>query len=195
MKKYLNSFSFSKIMDEKEYSQQDIEIADIENYKSGGESTFNYQFLVMKCVSNCIEAGKHELRTGWTNEKVDNSGNITRTYIEDTRKRFIESIKTFKSILEREFDLDAKTNIKKIDEKLQEKKTELLEEQWNWYESLAPIPKEEWRNYFVKGFFTQTLGWYQAFVEFEIECYREILVELMKLTHRRDDFKGEDFEA
>jgi len=173
----------------------DIEVADVEHYKNSGEDIFNYEFLVMKAISKCIEAGSHEMRAGFTNEKHDFHGNVALSYIEDARKKYIETVKTLLGLLVRVYDKKSEENINTLFEMLDDEKKKLLNQEWKWYVSLAPEPKKSFQGRIVKGLFNSDLGWYQKYIEFELEVYRDIFVELMKLIKRRDDFKSEDFEV
>ena len=74
--------------------EDNIVIQDTDNYQSGKDQRFSHQELVMSVLRKCLESGTREMMSGWFNEKVDKSGNIVRTYIDDTRKKFIESVKT-----------------------------------------------------------------------------------------------------
>ena len=172
-----------------------FEIYDTENYRSDKMQVFNHQMLVMEALRKVDEAGSHELRTGWTNEKMDHSGNIIRTYIEDTRKKFIESSKTAVNVMTCDFDETATKNIKKLKGDLKEHHDTLLKAQWTWFNSLAPRTKIQWEGKIIMAFFNQELGWYLQYIELEVEYYREVLQELHSLTKRLDFYREEDFEV
>lgn len=176
-------------------ADEEIKIRDVEDYKGEGEKVFSKEALIMTALQNCISSGSHEMREGYYNEKVDNFGNISRTYIEDTRKKFGACVEIALSLLEADFDELCEKNIKLFQSNLKKVKEDLLEQQWKWYEGLAPNPKLSYSGKIVRGAFTFDLVFYQRYLEYELITYRNILKELMKLIKRLDNFKGEDFEA
>ena len=176
-------------------NNDDIEVIDVENYSSDKFQIFNHQILVMEVLRKATEAGSHELRAGWFNEKIDPSGNIARTYVEDTRKRFIETVKTASAIMKCDYDDIAKANIDKSLDSLKKIKISLMDAQWKWFEVLPPRIKMEYTGRISKAFFNIDLGWYLKFIEEEVECYRNILEELHSLTKRLDFYQTADYEA
>jgi len=176
-------------------SNSDIEIADVENYRGDKFQVFNHQILVMEALRKANEAGSHELRSGWFNEKMDSRGNVVTAYIEDTRKKFIECVKTSICVMTCDFDDEAKTFIESCENELEESRDELLKEQWDWYSGLPPKLKMMWNGKIIKPFFNVELGWFLKYIELEVECYREILKALHSLTKRLDFYQEEEFEA
>jgi hypothetical protein len=174
---------------------ESIEILDVENYRADKMLVFNHQTLVMDILRRVTEAGSHELRTGWFNETLDNHGNIKKVYIEDTRKRFIETVRTAMAVMTCDYDETATANITKVVEKLEKEREKLLKQQWDWFQSLAPIPKKALADKMVKEFFNINFGWYLKYIEMEVEAYRRIATELHSLTKRLDFYQVEDFEA
>jgi len=173
----------------------DFEVADVENYRGDKLLVFNHQILVMEVLRRLNEAGGHELRPGWFNEKMDREGNIIRTYVEDTRLKFIECIKTAMMVMQCDYDKEAEDFVKQCLDELEEEKNKLLESQWKWYQSLPPRPKQELSGQIVKGVFNKDFGWYTKYMELLIECYRAIATELNDLTKRLDFYQIADFEA
>ena len=178
-----------------EEKESDFEIYDVENYKSDKFQVFNHQILVMEVLRKANEAGSHELRAGWFNEKLDHSGNVIRTYIEDTRKRFVETVKTAIAVMVCDFDAEAKENIGDYIKDLGTLKGTLLKGQWDWYVSLPPKMKMQYSGKVSQIFFNMDLGWYLKFIEDEVDVYRDILEELHSLTKRLDFYQIEDFEV
>jgi len=176
----------------------DFAVQDVEQYKFGSGQEFNHQVLVMKSLLKCIEAGSQEMRPGWYNDKTDNQGNTITTYIEDTRKKFVETVKSAKMIMICDFDEEAETNIKELEETLSNKYNELLTQQTkNW----NILPKNSQENYTKKGMgvipgiFNPALPFYQRYCEMELEVYRKICEELSLLSKRLGFYQMEDFEA
>lgn len=173
----------------------DFEVSDVENYRSDKMQVFNHQILVMEVLRKVNEAGSHELRPGYVNTKTDREGNTTRTYIEDTRLKFIECIKTAIMVMACDYDTEAGEFIEKCLEELDGEKKKLQKAQWDWYGKLAPTPKAELSGLIVEGTFNKEFGWYVKYMELEVECYRAIATELNDLTKRLDFYESEDFEA
>lgn len=163
----------------------DIIVEDIENFTGSSKNQiFSHQGLVMQAWTRINEAGAHEMREGWYNEKVDNNGNITRTYIEDTRLKFIESVEIGIINLSCDFDKEAEDKIKKLKEKLDEFKDDLLKKQWNYYQLLPPRWKMEYLGKIEEDFFFTDWIFYRRYIEKKVEIYRKIAEELRKLIKR-----------
>lgn len=177
----------------------DFEIEDVEDYRSEQDHKFNHQSLVMDCMKRCIDAGCHEMRSGWFNEKVDSRGNINRNYVDDTRKKFVSAVKMVKINMACDIDDEAKKEIKDHLEKLEEKKKDLLDKQWGWWTSLTPkykmLAANAGEHVQTKGAFNGDLVWFQMWVEEEVDTYRLILESLIKLTKRLDFYEAEIIEA
>lgn len=178
----------------------DFEIEDVENYRSTNDQKFSHSLLVMEILRKCSEAGSHEMRPGWVNEKQDNSGNIIRTYIEDTRKKFIEAVNTAKNILICDFDQTATENIQELQKELKDIKQKLLKEQWVWWsKKLSLSQRQEYvsnRNVLIlPDVFNETQIYYSMFMEKEIETARGIFEELSLLTKRLDFYAEEVYEG
>jgi len=176
-------------------NQSNFEIEDVENYRSDKQHVFNHQMLVMEVLRRVNEAGSHELRSGWFNEKVDNQGSLTRIYIEDTRKKYVECVKSAMSVMACDYDKKAREKIDKAQGTLKNQKKILLNSQWNWYITLPPKPMLEFRGKVIKGFFNYNMGWYSKFIELEVSAYRNIAKELNNLTKRLDFYKSVPVEG
>jgi len=178
--------------------KHNIEIGDIENYSSdNGEYSHSTHLDI--CIKKCIVAGCKELCEGYNETNVDNKGNIKVIYKEDTRKAFIESIKTCKMIMACDFDKKAKKEIKNLLESIKKGQSKFLEMQTTYWENLGyniqqtllkrigipPAP-----SCFHKG-----LDFWNLFIEYELNIYREIFEELLFLSKRLNHFKAEDFEG
>lgn len=172
-----------------------IEIGDVENFRSDKLQVFNHQVLVMEVLRRVNESGSHELRSGWFNESIDHNGNVKRVYIEDTRKKYIECVRTAMNTMSCDYDEEAETTINEFLETLDKEKEKLLKMQWDWYSSLPPKHKEQITGTIIRGMFNIDYGWYLKFIELEVECYRAIAQELNSLTKRLDYYQAEEFEA
>lgn len=178
--------------------EDNIVIQDTDNYQSGKDQRFSHQELVMSVLRKCLESGTREMMSGWFNEKVDKSGNIVRTYIDDTRKKFIESVKTSCNLMSCDFDNEAKTNIDKLKGDLKDY-FKILQEQEKNYILFAPASTKK---YFaergvvhIPGTLIDSLPFSKLIVDEQVETYRKILEELSHLTKRLDFYAEEFFEA
>ena len=176
----------------------DIEILDPENYQSDKFQVFNHQILVMNVMQRCIEARCHEMRSGWYNRKYDNQGNLSMSYVEDTRQKFINCVKGAVEVMKCDFDNEANEVIDSYIEQLSDMKDNLLKAQQSWWDSLTPKYKQQCSQRYgeiISGFFNEKLPWWQMYVEYETECYGLIFEELGELTRRLDNYQIADFEA
>jgi len=179
-------------------SEDELEVLDVENYKGGKDQQFSHQFLVMKVISRCIETGTKEMRSGYWNEKVDKFGNKVATYIPDTRKEFIESVKIAEMIMLCDFDDEAIKEIAKIKSWLDEELNHIIStEKKDWDNCSATIKRMRWEKgiFFQEGSLSIHLPYYQDYIEVEITAYRKILGELNKLTKRLGFYEEEAWEV
>lgn len=168
---------------------EDGDIIEPEDWRNPEESGFNHQVLVMTAMKKCLDLGSKELREGWFNEKVDKNGNVARTYMEDTRKAFIESVKSLMMIVACDYDDEAKDKIPSLSKKIDERKKHWMDEEWNWWKELSPQQQRQLSQegkQVIKGFFNRKLNFDNLFFEEETQLYREICTEINKLTFRLD---------
>lgn len=179
-------------------SENDIQIADIESYQGDSGSEFSHQQLVMRALMRASETGCREMKAGWFNEKTDRFGNKSMVYVDDTRKIFIESIKTAEMNMACDLDEVAKDNIEKIKKALRLVFLDLCAgEKIDWENANIKIKQARWKqniSYKENGLHPE-LQYSQDYVDQQVDCYREIYKELILLTHRLDFYKAEDFEA
>lgn len=180
-------------------STDEFEIGEVEDYRSGQDKQYSHQALIMDVMRRCNEVGCHEMRPGWFNEKVDRGGNTIRTYIDDTRKQFISSVKMAKIRMACDLDEEAKKEIDGYLQQLDKKREELLADQLKWWNSLTPkykmIAMNKGEHVLSSFAFNQDLIWFQIWVEEEVEIYRLVLESLVKLTKRLDFYEAELIEA
>jgi len=177
--------------------QEEAQIIDSEDYRGSQDQQYSHEVLVMIAKRRCLESGAKEMRAGYFNTRTDMSGNIIRTYIEDTRKAFIESVETLEMIIDCDFDKEAKDNIKKIKENLDESFKELCKKEFkDWKIIPISIRNERWKNriYYSQGSLNTNLKFYQEFIEEEVKLYREIFKELNKLVSRIGFYQSEKFQ-
>lgn len=175
---------------------QEGEIIEPTEWRNPEEQSFNHQLLIMKAMTKCLELGSKEMKEGYWNEKADKFGNIVRTYVEDTRRAFIESVKTLMMFMECDYDSDAKEIINSIKEKMVERKKYWLEQEWTWWCSLSPTQQQylskEGKSV-VRGFFNKKHDFDNYYFEEELDFYRKICSELNQLSKRLDFYTQPDF--
>ncbi len=180
----------------------DFEIGDIENFSSNKDEQFSHSTLVMTAMKKALEAGIREMHPGWFNTKTDRQGHTIKTYVDDTRKGFIEAVKTCCMIMAGDLDNDTNDNEANnyIDECLNDiesKRIELAEieeESWNKQPDGFKIVMNQKGIYNIPGHITHP-ELKEQLVWFEIEMYRSIFAELSRLTKRLDYYKAQMFEA
>ena len=195
VEEFINTHILCMCMAPGDNNSNDFEVSDVENYRSDKLQVFNHQVLVMEVLRKLNDAGSHELRPGYVNTKTDREGNTTRNYIEDTRLKFIECIRTAMMVMACDYDKEAIEYIPEWLKALEVEKKKLQQAQWDWYNKLPPNPKAELSELIVEGTFNKEFGWYVKYMELEVECYRAIATELNYLTKRLDFYESEDFEA
>jgi len=180
------------------HEDNDIQIGDVENYSGEKDQQFSHKELVMRVMRICIELGSREMKPGWFNEKLDKRGNIVKVYIDDTRKGFIEAVKTAMMVMNCDFDPQTKRIIKKR-----------LEDHKKVYKKFCNLETKDWASlnlngkqfrwgsgiFYRKDYLSSKLPYAEEFLEYEVECYRKIFAELTNLTSRLDFYQAEDFEA
>ncbi|MAG26672.1 hypothetical protein CMI47_14115 [Candidatus Pacearchaeota archaeon] len=161
---------------------------------SSKDEQYSHQALIMFCMKQCAIAGKREMRAGYFNTRIDSSGNVIKTYIEDTRKAFIESVKNVKMFMDCDFDDKARENIKKIKDNLYKVFKEFCQKEFEEWDNLpVKIRDERWGRgvYYHRGSLNTNLYFYQEFIEQQVEHYRQIFTELNQLASRRKFYTKE----
>jgi hypothetical protein len=160
----------------------EVEFIDLENYRNDDANIYSHQLLVMKVMTELIKNGCVELKEGFMNGKG--------MWCEDTRERYLQTVKTALTIMARDFDEDAERIIPQLLSDMKERKQQFLDDQWRWFNSLKPEPKKMYASKISRLFLCRDLDWFNAYREFEMEIYREIETELHKLTKRLRDYKA-----
>lgn len=179
---------------------EDLEVIDVEDYaSSSGAEAFSKPALVMLAAKKCIINGSREMIPDFRTEKMDRMGNVSVSRKEDTRKTFIESVKTLKNILASDADEEFKKNYKEIMKNIDTKFKEYYELEKEEWDSANHKMKSYWVNslgyYFRKGFLHEKKPFSDAFLDEKVELYRELFEELEKLAKRRDYWREEMLTA
>ena len=171
-----------------------LEVGDVEDYVSGEEQTFSHQALVMEAMRNAIQSQSHEMKEGFFNKKVDQQGNLTMTYVEDTRLKFIQSVEALIVAMSADLDDESKEFIQQELNSLDVEKDKLLQQQIKAVESLKPIPSKQFSQEHGGESFRYGLlkdqPWYGHYMSFELEAYKNILIELNQMLKRLDFYAG-----
>ena len=93
-------------------TEEDNFLIDSENYRAGEENKFNHQVLVMKAMQKCLDLGSVEMVEGYWDTKLDKNGNAAKTYHPDTRRAFIESVKSLMMVTEPDYSSKLTTTYK-----------------------------------------------------------------------------------
>lgn len=196
--------------------EDNIEILDVEDYRAGKDQEFSHQVLVMIATKKVLEYGCQELIPGYYNTEVDNRGKTKIVYKQDTRKAFIESVRTLRMIMICDFDKDAKKKLIKtpkkdkdgdeqdprpdenLMDKLEGRKKFWINEQEKWWMSLTEGQRKIHAsngNGVIEGYFNMNLPYFQHYFIEELDIYREIFEELTQLTYRLKFYQKDRFEG
>lgn len=176
----------------------EFEIGDVETYANQKDSGFSHQVLVMNSMKKVLENGSKEMRPGWWETKIDRNGNQSRIYNEDTREVFISSVECTLMVMECDLDKEAKDDLEKINNYLEDKKNYLLsqeENEWNQLFKQIQLKLSKEGKGFIKGYFNKDKRFYQEFLDEKVKAYRAIFKCLTRLTQRKDFYAAEVFEA
>jgi len=162
----------------------------------GETLTFNHQQLVMTGIAKCLDLGSKELKEGWWEEKIDKQGNMARTYHEDSRKAFVESVKSLLMVVSCDFDEEANAKVRKLIKEIKTRKEYWLNQEWQWWVNLTNQEKDilnrQGKNV-MKGFFNAKLSFDNYFYEEETDLYREVCTEINHLTKRLNFYESATF--
>jgi len=177
---------------------QDIEIGDVETYQPSKDNVFSHQSLVMSSMKKALDNGSREMRPGYFQFKQDKSGNLIRTWVEDTRKSFVESVETILMVMACDIDEEAEKELNELYKEMKERKTyylDLEESEWNQLHIVIKTNLTSAGKGTIKGSFNIEKRFYQMYLEEQVEIYRQIFMCLTKLTKRLDFYVSEEFEA
>lgn len=85
------------------------------------KSDFSKGEIVKEAVKKCFELRAKEMRSGYTNSKMDKFGNTTQEWIGDARITFIASVEGLKCLLSPEIKVDGNNEV--FEEIIKEMKT------------------------------------------------------------------------
>jgi len=171
-----------------------LEIADMEHYKDQ-DQIFSHQALVMRSLNKCIELGAKELIEGFYDEQTQGrDGNVKVIYKEDTRRAFIEAVKTAKMIMICDFDDEAIEKINKLTKSTKDSYAKYVQEQKVWYNN-APIDFQEKHPVDLRYLSPQPIfqQFWNSYIEEVLDIYRSIFEELSQLTKRQNFYGVESF--
>lgn len=174
----------------------DLEIIDVENYQSGKDFGFSHQLLVMKAMMKCLELGSKEMHVGYLSKEEGVDGKVKIIYKEDTRKAFIESVKTLDMIMSPDKDEAVFEKIKKIEEEITKTYKYYLHEQRKLLlqNNVKTFLSKKGIFYYENELITE-LPFYNQYISSEVDIYRKIFAELNILAKRCDYFVEERYEA
>jgi hypothetical protein len=176
----------------------DFVIEDSENFNYSEDNKFSHESLIMLQIKKCMDAGSVELIEGWWENKVDKNGNVLKTYHPDTRKVFINCVKTLIGLATRDYEGGAKEKIDTLVKSLDDTKKKWLEMEWKWWTSLSLMQQRQMSSegkQVVNGYFNKNLDFDNHYFEEETEIYRKIFTEINILTKTLRDFRAKALRA
>ena len=175
------------------------------NFYSQKNQEFSHESLVMIAMRKVLEFSCGELIAGYYNTETDIKGKVKIVYKQDTRKAFIESVRSLRMVMICDFDDKAqkklietedktKRDIKNnLMDKLQERKEFWIAQQNSWWNRLNQAKKEDYfkeGSHVIDGYFNVNLPFYNQYFLEELEIYRLIYEELTLLTKRIKFYKS-----
>lgn len=169
------------------------------------KSEFKKALLAMEAVRKCIESRGNEMKQGFWNTKIDKMGNPIKTWIEDQRKVYINSVIALESFLSAEclndekyqdFIKEIKEEIKNVFDKYNYTIYEMTSD-YNWKktdkkimpqideEVLVVVPGNQKTLTNVKGAWNAKVN---AYYDELILLYDNVFKELNKVIFRLNDF-------
>lgn len=178
--------------------EEEFEIKEPSEYTNSKEESYSHSQLVMSALKDCKNNRAKEMRDGYWNIKFDRMGNAHRVWMPDSRQEFIESVESLMMIQERDYDDDVITNIKQIEENLNEKYEEYCgkeKEDWN----KMPVAYKQFLakkgSYFREGMLSKDMPYIYEYTRHKVESYTKIVSEIQKLIKKMGDYKEEIIEA
>jgi hypothetical protein len=179
------------------------------NFFSQKNQEFSHESLVMIAMKKVLEFSCGELIHGYYEHEVDEKGRVKIVYKQDTRKAFIESVRSLRMTMICDFDETAFKKLiaskkgkenpeENLMDKLNYRKQFWINKQLEWWNSLGDGMK---RTFTEKGeniipdYFNTTLQFYGQYFLEELELYREIYEELTLLTKRIKFYKKIPFNV
>lgn len=193
-----------------DFEKEEEEIIDSDvNYSL--KSPFSKGEIAKDQVNRCLIAQGKEMRKGYYNTSISNSGEEIREYIQDTRKAFISSVKALKSLLYPEIIEKDSENIKKTLIDLEEEEEKLFEKYCYKEKKLVDgKPKETGEKYIPEedDYLLVKIIDNSGIVTYEkkkgvwneiserywnklVELYNQVFAELNNLIHDLDYFNPE----
>lgn len=123
----------------KEELEDEPQFIDAESDTGGWHKGITFQQIVFNHLAKISMISTKEMSGGYWNNKVVGVGSgtqVVKTYIEDKREAFNNSIRFLKTLLLPHFDKDAEAAVKKINEEYNEAAEDLKEKQKGTTKSL-----------------------------------------------------------
>lgn len=137
---------------------------------------FSHDTHVMLAYTKAINSGAVEMRKGFWQTKQDKYGNAMHVYQPDTRKEFIETVKTLHTVMIADLDEEATPKINTLISKVETTRQELLAQEKKYYDNLDYQTKKLIAH--EDNFFNTELIYYHNWLDSCVDIYREIMKEL-----------------
>lgn len=109
--------------DKKNYEEDDDIISEGSEYSP--KSEFSKPRVVQECVQRCLVERSKEMKAGYFNFKIDQSGIPQKTWVADSREVYNSSVEALKRLLSPE--IKGHDKYKKVQEEIEKKIRELFE--------------------------------------------------------------------
>ena len=146
--------------------QKEDTIIDAETYRKS--EVFGFRELFLAQVRRCIDKQSQEMKEGfWVYTNIPGQLQQRTKYVGDSRSEFSNSVKALHDLAQPKFDVDMKSRAKEINERINKKHKEVVEEQEKTQQGM----REEWMKAEVKlyremfqalCFFGNRMNWFES---------------------------------
>jgi len=178
-------------------TEDDLEIGSIESFGTG-DKKYSHQALIMKCMGKAIDCGCVEMTEGKPITKKLKTGDVLHLMSEDTRRKFIESIKTTKNFMSRDFDDEANKKIGALIKEIEFNKTYWHNKELEWWNGLKHDVRQSYidsKQHVIAGMHNTSFPFLDQSLNDSLDIWRDVLEELNKLSKRLNDYESDRFEA
>lgn len=174
------------------FSPDEVEIIDPENYMGEKETVFSHQVLVMKCLRRVIEIRGHELTKGTNILQKDTAGNWKIVWKEDQREAYFGAIRIAIETMRCDFDEKADKNIGELEEEFDNVEKKYLKEQRKLWDDASESEKVILRKKYgviSDKMFNEKLPFFEKVMKEKIRICDKMFGELNLLSERNDFYE------
>jgi len=174
-----------------------ISIENVEDFRGEKDLNFSHQALVMKAMNKCLELGSRELKEAYIDPTSTHPISLNQkgkpVNSEDTRRTFIEGVRSCEMTMICDYDSTAIEKINAIHKKQKDKREDLLKQQWEIYSKYNWKFKQDHPT--VEEYFNMEFPFYNFYLESMVDLCREIFQELTLLTKRIGFYEEADIKG